>query len=68
VIRLHPDDAKNLQSGELIPGDLDNYTKAYGMIHVPVYSNVGIATARRVQSVVNTVFVEGDPAISVIKR
>lgn len=68
VIRLHPEDAKNIQSGELIPGDLDNYAKAYGMIHVPVYSNVGIATARRVQSVVNTVFVEGDPAISVIKK
>lgn len=68
VIRLHPEDAKNIQNGELIPGDLDNYAKAYGMIHVPVYSNVGIATARRVQSVVDTIFIEGQPAISVIKK
>ena len=68
VIRLHPEDSKNIQNGQLIPGDLDNYAKSYGMIHVPVYANTGIATARRVESVVNTIFTEGQPAVSVIKR
>ena len=42
--------------------------KTYGLVCVPSYSNVGITTARKVQAVVNTVFAEGQPAISVMKR
>ena len=42
--------------------------KTYGLVCVPSYSNVGITTARKVQAVVNTVFNEGQPAISVVKR
>jgi len=42
--------------------------KTYGLVCVPVYSKVGISTARRVQAVVDTVFVQGQPAISVVKR
>jgi len=38
------------------------------MIHVPVYANTGIATSRRLQEVVDTVFVKGDAAVSVVKR
>ena len=43
-------------------------SKTYGLVCVPSYSNVGITTARKVQAVVNTVFAEGQPAISVMKR
>lgn len=68
VIRLHQDDAKRMREGTLVPGDLDNYTKAFGMIHVPVYSNVGIQTARRLQSVVDTVFIDGEPCVAEIKK
>lgn len=68
VIRLHPEDASNIRSGKVAAGDLDNYTKSFGLIHVPVYSNTGISTARRLQSVVDTVFVKGQPAISTIKK
>ena len=68
VIRLHPDDSKRLSEGTLVPGQLNNYHKSYGFIHVPVYNNVGIATAKRLQSVAETIFVQGNPAISVIKR
>ena len=68
VIRLHPDDSKRLSEGSLVPGQLENYHKSYGFIHVPVYSNVGIATAKRLQSVADTIFVQGQPAISTIKR
>jgi hypothetical protein len=68
VIRLHLDDIKGIQSGQIKAGDLDAYTKSFGLIHVPVYSNTGISTVRRLQSVVDTVFVEGEPAISVIKK
>jgi len=68
VIRLHPDDSKRLSEGTLVPGQLENYHKSYGFIHVPVYSNAGISTAKRLQSVAETIFVQGQPAISTIKR
>ena len=42
--------------------------KTYGLVCIPVYSKVGISTARKVQAVVDTVFVQGQPAISVVKR
>ena len=42
--------------------------KTHGLVCVPVYSKVGISTARRVQAVVDTVFERGEPAISVIRR
>ena len=68
VIRLHPEDAENIRDGKVAAGDLNNYEKPFGLIHVPVYSNVGISTARRLQNVVDTVFVQGKPIISTIKR
>ena len=68
VIRLHLDDVKRIQQGTLTPGNLQEYTKSFGFVHVPVYSNVGIATVKRLQNVVDTVFVEGQPAIATIKR
>ena len=42
--------------------------KKHGLLCVPVYSNVGISTARKVEAVVDTVFKKGEPAISVITR
>jgi len=68
VIRLHTEDARRLSEGTLIPGQLKNYHKAYGFVHVPVYSNTGITTAKKLQAVVDTIFVQGEPAISTIKK
>ena len=42
--------------------------KTYGLISVPVYSKVGISTARKVQAVVDTVFNKGEPAITVVRK
>ena len=42
--------------------------KTHGLVCVPVYSKVGISTARKVQAVVDTVFVQGEPAISVVRK
>ena len=42
--------------------------KTYGLVCVPVYSKVGISTARRVEAVVDTIFNKGEPAISVVTR
>ena len=47
---------------------LGNCHKTHGKVCVPVYNNVGISTARKVEAVVDTVFNKGEPAISVITR
>jgi predicted helicase len=42
--------------------------KTFGLVCVPVYDKVGISTAKSVQAVVDTVFNQGLPAISVVRR
>ena len=42
--------------------------KTFGLVCVPVYDKVGIGTAKSVQAVVNTVFNEGLPAVSIVRR
>jgi superfamily II DNA or RNA helicase len=67
-IRLHHDDAKGMWDGHIQPGNLSQYSKSFGLVCIPVYSKVGIATARAVQSVVDTIFEKGEPAISTVRR
>jgi superfamily II DNA or RNA helicase len=43
-------------------------SKTYGLISVPVYDRVGISTSRKVEAVVDTIFNQGQPAISVIRK
>ena len=47
---------------------LGDSSKTFGLVCVPVYDKVGISTARSVQAVVDTVFNEGQPAVSVVRR
>ena len=47
---------------------LGNCHKTHGKVCVPVYNNVGISTARKVEAVVDTIFNKGEPAISTITR
>ena len=42
-------------------------SKTFGLICVPVYDKVGISTSKSVQAVVDTVFKQGKPAISVVR-
>ena len=42
--------------------------KTFGLVCVPVYDQVGISTAKKVQAVVDVVFEQGEPAVSVVKR
>jgi superfamily II DNA or RNA helicase len=42
--------------------------KTFGLVCVPVYDKVGISTAKSVQAVVDTVFHQGQPAISIVRR
>ena len=47
---------------------LGDKSKAFGLCVVPVYDRVGISTSRKLQAVVDTVFEQGAPAVSVVKR
>ena len=47
---------------------LGDTSKTFGLVCVPVYDSVGISTSRKVQAVVDTVFNQGQPAISEIRR
>jgi superfamily II DNA or RNA helicase len=42
--------------------------KTFGLVCVPVYDKVGLSTAKSVQAVVDTVFQQGQPAVSVVRR
>ena len=42
--------------------------KVFGLVCVPVYSNVGISTAKKVEAVVDTIFNKGEAATTVITR
>jgi superfamily II DNA or RNA helicase len=68
VIRMHKDDAEGIRNGTLVPGDVNNYTKSYGLVVVPVFNKVGISTHQKIQSVVDTIFQQGQPAISVVRK
>jgi len=68
VVRLHHNDAKRLRTGEIEPGNLSQYQKSYGLVIVPTFNSVGINTTKKIQSVVDTIFAKGEPAISVTKR
>jgi len=45
-----------------------NESKTFGLCVVPVYSQVGVATERALQSVVDTVFEKGEMLDSVVRR
>ena len=47
---------------------LGDATKTFGLVCIPVYSKVGISTARKVEAVVDTVFNKGEPAISIVNN
>ena len=47
---------------------LGDRQKTFGLVCVAVFDKVGIGTARSVQAVVDTVFNQGQPAISTVRR
>jgi hypothetical protein len=67
-IRVSPEDTERMKTGDLIPGDFENYAKPFGKVVIPVYDNkVGISTARRVENVVDEVFVKGNFVADYVK-
>jgi superfamily II DNA or RNA helicase len=68
VIRMDKDDAKDIASGKIPAGACHLYRKQFGSVIVPVFTNYGSAIAKRLQNVVDTIFVQGLPAISTMTR
>ena len=68
VIRMDKDDAADIAAGRIPAGACHLYRKQFGSVIVPVFTNYGSAIAKRLQSVVDTIFVQGLPAISTMTR
>jgi superfamily II DNA or RNA helicase len=64
VIRLNKDDTADIQSGKIEAGNFAMYRKPTGFVTVPVFKNYGVHTIKRLQMIVDTIFVKGLPAIS----
>lgn len=65
VIRLNKEDAKDIATGKIEAGNFQMYRKSTGFVTVPVFKNYGKKTQRRLEEVVDTIFVKGQPAIDV---
>ncbi len=65
VIRLNKDDANDIACGKIEAGNFSLYRKPTGFVTVPVFKNYGKATKKRLEDVVNTIFVQGLPAIDI---
>ena len=68
VIRMDKDDAADIAAGRIPAGSCHLYRKQFGKVIVPVFTNYGSAIAKRLQGVVDTIFVQGEPAISTMTR
>ena len=68
VIRMDKDDAQDIATGKIPAGACHLYRKQFGKVIVPVFTNYGSAIAKRLQSVVDCIFVQGVPAISTMTR
>ncbi len=66
VIRMNADDARDIAAGKITPGDLGNYRKPFGFVTVPIYGNYGAQIQKRLQAVVDAIFVKGVPPTSII--
>jgi len=66
VIRMNADDARDIAEGRITAGDLGSYRKPFGFVTVPIYGNYGAQIQKRLQAVVDAIFVQGVPPTSII--
>ena len=59
VIRMHKDDAEGIASGRLKSGACQFYKKPTGYVTVPIHNNYGQAVVKRLQRVVDEIFIQG---------
>jgi superfamily II DNA or RNA helicase len=59
VIRLDRQDAADIAAGKILPGKLESYRKSTGYVTVPVFTNYGKQTEKRLQRIVDLIFTKG---------
>jgi superfamily II DNA or RNA helicase len=64
ILRLHREDSKKLQEGTIKPGEYHLYKKPCGVIAFPTNDSRGSIIQRRLQSIVNTLFIEGKTLVA----
>ena len=64
VIRLHPEDRKNISEGRIPAGMFNFYRKKCGYVTVPMSGKLASRTLKRLQGIVDIIFKEGIPPIS----
>ena len=64
VIRVHPDDRKRVQSGEIPAAMFQFYKKPCGYVTVPMSGKTASRTHKRLQGIVDLIFKDGIPPIS----
>lgn len=64
ILRLHHEDSKKLQSGLIQPGEYHKYKKPFGVIAYPSKDSRGNKIERKLQSIVNHLFIEGETLIA----
>ena len=61
VIRIHQEDYDAMREGKIPAGQYNLYRKKHGKICVPMTGKYGARIAKRLQSVVSFIFIEGIP-------
>jgi superfamily II DNA or RNA helicase len=64
ILRLHREDSKNLQEGKIRPGEYHLYKKPCGVIAFPSNDSRGNSIKRKLESIVNTLYVQGETLIA----
>ena len=66
VIRIHQQDYDDMKSGKIPAGKYNLYRKKHGQIVVPMTGKYGARIAKRLQSIVSYIFIEGIPPLSYV--
>jgi superfamily II DNA or RNA helicase len=64
VIRMNKEDYQDIENGKIKPGDFNNYRKPFGVVAVPVQNNFGHLIEKKLQSVVDTIFIKGETLVA----
>ena len=66
VIRIHQEDYDAMREGKIPAGQYNLYRKKHGKICVPMTGKYGARIAKRLQSIVSYIFIEGIPPLSYV--
>tara|TARA_Y100001972_G_scaffold49951_1_gene61409 strand:- start:45 stop:1316 length:1272 start_codon:yes stop_codon:yes gene_type:complete len=66
VIRIHPKDRSAMAEGRIPVGAIELYHKPYGQVCVPLSGKYSQRIAKKIQDVVDYIFIEGIPPLSYV--